>query len=127
MRGPVQEIWLIRREGDLLYRHPDVPHPDAEYLAVRLAATHRFVSDSFSTDPSASVSELAFGDRNLAILGGRFLVLAVLVSGRVTAGLRSRMEETLLEVERAYADVLSAWAPGRALEGLEAHLAPLLG
>ncbi|HEY7588464.1 MAG TPA: hypothetical protein VIB49_06945 [Thermoplasmata archaeon] len=126
MTRGVQEVWLIRQEGDLLYRYPETPNPDAEYLAQRLIATHQFVRDSLSRAGTTPTSELTFGNGHLAFVGGRFLVLVVLVVGRIPRGLRQQMEAAVDHVEETYASVLSSWQPGRTLADIGGFLLPLV-
>ncbi len=127
MTARVEEVWLVRHEGDLLYRHPGRPDPEAQYQARRLVATLRFVHDSLTEPGPPQVSELTFGDRRLALLGGRFLVLAAFVRGRPSQRFRERMGDALRGLEATFEDSLRDWKPGTTLPDLERFLSDLTG
>lgn len=105
----IDEVFLVHRSGTLIQhvsRGPGV-RKDDDLVASMFVAIQEFVRDSFHT--KATLDELSFAGRKAAVLRGRHVVLAALVSRGNPRYLFPQMKAVERAVERAHGPALLDW------------------
>ena len=106
----IDEVFLMHNDGRLI-RHetrrlkPDV---DKDILASMLVAVQSFVKDSFRGEPGA-LDEMKFGELNLQVGRGKYLILAVLISGQDIEGIRKQIVKLIRDIESHHESILKDW------------------
>ena len=107
----IDEVFLVHRSG-VLIRHlrrgstPDL-RKDDDLVASMFVAIQDFVRDSFHT--KATLDELSFAGRKAAVLRGRYLILAALVSRGNPRYLFPQMKAVERALRRAHGAALVDW------------------
>ena len=107
----IDEVFLVHRSG-VLIQHvrrgsaPDL-RKDDDLVASMFLAIQDFVRDSFHT--KATLDELSFAGRKAAVLRGRYLVLAALVSHGNPRYLFPQMKAVERALGRAHGAALVDW------------------
>ncbi|OGS49682.1 MAG: hypothetical protein A3K65_09670 [Euryarchaeota archaeon RBG_16_68_12] len=121
-RGTIEEAFLIHRNGLLLChlsrRMRVVEDKDHDVLGGMLTAVQNFVRDSFRYGKDRELDKLEFGDYRVLIERGKYVYLAIAVSGHESPRLRKEMRELIEEVEEKY-DI--------DLDDFDGFMEPLLG
>ena len=105
----IDEVFLMHRSGILirhLNRGPDL-RKDDDLVASMFVAIQEFVRDSFQT--KATLDELSFGGRKAAVLRGRHVVIAALMSRGHPRFLFPQLRAVERALEKAHGDVLEDW------------------
>ncbi len=126
------DLFLIHADGRLVLRvgREDSPMRDDTAVSGMFTLMARFVKDSFAGTQGGKgeLKSLKVDDRQVAIVKGEYLFLALLGQGSPTASLEGVMARFLQVVEGRYAPFLRAWdGLGDDLEGLNAELVGFLG
>jgi hypothetical protein len=106
----IDEVFLMYNDGRLI-RHETrrlKPDMDQDILASMLVAVQSFVKDSFRGEPGG-LDELKFGELTLQIGRGKYVIIAVLISGRDLRGVRKQMMNAIKDVEAKHKDILKDW------------------
>jgi len=105
-RGTIEEAFLILQNGLLLChlsrRMRVVQDKDHDVLGGMLTAVQSFVRDSFRYGKDRELDRLDFGDYRILIERGKYVYLAIAVSGHESPSLRKEMREIIEEVEEKY-------------------------
>ena len=107
----IDEVFLVHRSG-VLIQHlrrgsaPDLRQDD-DLVASMFVAIQDFVRDSFHT--KATLDELSFAGRKAAVLRGRYLVLAALVSRGNPRYLFPQLKAVERALQRAHGSALVDW------------------
>jgi hypothetical protein len=104
----VDEIFLIYNDGRLITH---VSHKgseiDKQVFSAMLVAVQNFVKDSFKAD--GGLTSFTFGSRKMILEKGRFLILAVALSGTEPKILKGRLADLVQKVEGLYSGVVEEW------------------
>lgn len=99
----VEEVYIVFHDGRLVFHEAPAPRQEMDEMSLSslLTAVQQFIKDSFKSD-GAGLGKLEFGRRKMVLEHGKFLYIAVVLSGRVPHGLRRQMRDILhyLETER---------------------------
>ena len=120
--GTIEEAFLVLQSGLLLChlsrRMRVAQDKDHDVLGGMLTAIQNFVRDSFRYGENRSLERLEFGDYRVLIEHGKWVYLAIAVSGHEPPGLRKEMKAMVKEVEEKY---------DTDLENFDGWMEPLLG
>ncbi len=108
----VEELFLIHRNGKLIERvtaAKALGAVDDEAFSAMLTAVQAFVRDSFKGIEDAPLQKLEFGKRKLWMETGKYLVAAVVYTGKETSDDVARIKEAMKEVEARYRYRLKNW------------------
>ncbi len=107
----IDEVFLVHRSGILIQHVGRGPGPDLrkddDLVASMFVAIQEFVRDSFQT--KATLDELSFAGRKAAVLRGRHVVLAALVSRGNPRYLFPQMKAVERALEKAHGPALVDW------------------
>jgi len=107
----IDEVFLVHRSGILIQHLGRGPGPglrkDDDLVASMFVAIQEFVRDSFQT--KATLDELSFAGRKAAVLRGRHVVLAALVSRGSPRYLFPQMKAVERALEKAHGPALLDW------------------
>ncbi len=107
----IDEVFLVHRSGILIQHLGRGPGPglrkDDDLVASMFVAIQEFVRDSFQT--KATLDELSFAGRKAAVLRGRHVVLAALVSRGSPRYLFPQMKAVERALEKAHGPALVDW------------------
>ncbi len=105
-RGTIEEAFLILQNGLLLChlsrRMRVVQDKDHDVLGGMLTAVQNFVRDSFRYGKDRELNRLEFGEYRILIERGKYVYLAIAVSGHESPTLPKEMRELIEEVEEKY-------------------------
>jgi hypothetical protein len=105
----IDEVFLVHRSGLLIQhrsRGPGVKRDD-DLVAAMLVAVQEFLRDSFHT--TATLDEFAFAGRKAAVLRGRHVVLAALLSRGSPRYLFFQLKAVERALEAAHGAALADW------------------
>ena len=106
----VEEVYIVFHDGRLIFHEAANPRMDMDEMSLSslLTAVQEFIKDSFKSD-GAGLGKLEFGRKKMVLEHGRFIYIAVVLSGRVPAGLRQQMRELLKYIETERFDGSGMW------------------
>jgi tetratricopeptide (TPR) repeat protein len=110
----IEELFLIYRDGRLIHHNTRRlrPEVDNQVLGGMLIAIQHFVGESFREKDAAKgdiLNELRYGKTRILIEGGRWVHLALVISGEEPEDLRPRMRKVLTDIEEKYRSTLENW------------------
>ncbi len=121
-RGTIEEAFLILQSGLLLChlsrRMRVAQDKDHDVLGGMLTAIQNFVRDSFRYGENRELNKVEFGDYRILVERGKWVYLAIAISGNEFPGLRKEMKEMVTEIEKKY---------DLELEKFDGWMEPLLG
>lgn len=105
----IDEVFLMHRSGILIQHQSRGPalKKDDDLVASMLVAIQEFVRDSFRSE--ATLDEFAFGGRHAAIVRGKDVVLAAILSRGDVRYLLSQLEAAVKDIEEAHGSLLANW------------------
>ncbi len=107
----VEDVFLLSKSG-LMISHetrrlkPDI---DEDILSGMLVAIQEFVKDSFKDEGEVNLNMISFGDKNIFIQRGKYLLLAAVLRGNLEQHTRTKLEHVLDKIENKYAAILENW------------------
>jgi hypothetical protein len=107
----VDETFVIYNDGRLIAhttRHLK-PGMDDQVLGGMLTAIQDFVKESFKDITSFTLRKLEFGEKSVLIEKGQHLFLAVILHGKASKKVASRMERIVDEIEEQFSSALPGW------------------
>jgi len=111
----VDEVFLLHRDG-LLIRHASRlvrKGSDSDILSGLLIAVQNFINESFIGKDwehgREGLDELNFGKYRIAIVRGKHVVLAAVVSGQRPEEAHRQMRVAMKDIEMAIGPVMEAW------------------
>jgi len=110
-RNAVDETFVIYNDGRLISHSTRrlKPGMDDQILSSMLAAIQDFVKESFKDVTSFNIRRLEFGDKNVLIEKGDNLFLAVILHGKASKKIASRMRGVVAEIEGRFEEHLTDW------------------
>ena len=105
----IDEVFLMHRSGLLIHHQSRGPalKKDDDLVASMLVAIQEFVRDSFRSE--ATLDEFAFGGRHAAIVRGKHVVLAAILSRGDVRYLLPQLQAAVQEIEDAHGPALANW------------------
>ena len=104
----VEGAFVIYQDGRLVARKATTEADIDDHLfSSMLIAIQGFVKESFRSE--SGLDSFEFGGRHVTLVKGRFLFLAVSLSGKEPHVLRERMRELVEKIEGTYAGVVECW------------------
>jgi len=107
----VDETFVIYNDGRLIShstRHLK-PEMDDQVLSGMLVAIQDFIRESFKDITSFTLRKLEFGDKSILIEKGDHLFLAVILHGKASKKVASKMQQIVDEIEEEYSLWLKNW------------------
>jgi hypothetical protein len=107
----VDETFVIYNDGRLIAhstRHLK-PGMDDQVLSGMFAAIQDFVKDSFKDVNSFTLRKLEFGEKSILIEKGDHLFLAVILHGKASKKVASKMARIVDEIEEVFSPSLREW------------------
>jgi hypothetical protein len=110
-QSKIEDIFIITNTGLLLaHRSKELSADrDDEILGSMLTAVQDFVKDSFKDKSQYGLKRLDFGDSVIHITRGKYVYMAVILSGKEPPDLEDSLEKTVSKVETKYQDILEDW------------------
>jgi hypothetical protein len=110
-QSKIEDIFIITNTGLLLaHRSKELSADrDDEILGSMLTAVQDFVKDSFKEKSQYGLKRLDFGDSVIHITRGKYVYMAVILSGKEPPDLEDSLEKTVSKVETKYEDILEDW------------------
>jgi hypothetical protein len=110
----IEELFLIYRDGRLIHHNTRRlrPEVDNQVLGGMLIAIQHFVGDSFrgKDQPKGDIlNELRYGKTRIVIEGGRWVNLALVITGQEPEEMRGRMSKAITDIEDKYRSTLETW------------------
>jgi len=107
----VDETFVIYNDGRLIAHSTRrlKPGMDDQILGSMFVAIQDFVKESFKDVTSFTLRKLEFGDKSVLIEKGDHLFLAVILHGKASRKVASRMELVVDEIEETFSEYLRAW------------------
>jgi len=108
----VEDIFLMHNNGCLVAHATRrlKPSMDVDILGSMLVAIQDFVKDAFKDEAKFTLRNISFGDKNVVINKGQWVILAVVLKGKANKYLHNKIRDTIEEIEGKYKDVLSHWS-----------------
>ena len=107
----IDDVYLITTSGILIHHATRRLHPeiDEDILSSMLVAIQDFVKDVFRDESDFQLKKLNFGDKEIYIERGKYLVIAAVMGGKMTREIEERIRKVLFEIEERYEPVLERW------------------
>ncbi len=107
----VDETFVIYNDGRLISHSTRrlKPGMDDQILSSMLAAIQDFVRESFKDVTSFNIRKLEFGDKSVLIEKGDNLFLAVILHGKASKKVATRMRRVVSEIEGKFGEHLTDW------------------
>jgi len=111
VRNAVDETFVVYNDGRLISHSTRrlKPGMDDQILGGILAAIQDFVRESFKDVTSFNIRRLEFGDKSVLIEKGDNLFLAVILHGKASKKIASRMRGVVAEIEGRFEEHLTDW------------------
>ena len=110
----IEDVFLLHRSG-VLIRHLTrrlKPHVDSDILTGMLRAVQEFVRDAFregAGEEEGELNEMGFGELQVSIGGGQYVVLATVVRGERPAEMMDEMKAAIEDLEEKHGESLRGW------------------
>lgn len=107
----IEDIFIVTNNGLLLaHRSREFsPDRDSDILSSMLTAVQDFVKDSFKEKSKYGLKRLDFGDSVIHIKHGKYVYMAVVLSGEEPPDFDESLGKTLGKIESQYGEALSEW------------------
>jgi hypothetical protein len=107
----IEDIFLVSNNGLLLaHRSRELrPEMDDDILSSMLTAVQDFVKDSFKDKSKFGLKRLDFGDSVIHIKRGKYIYMAVVLSGKEPADLDESLDKVVTNMEAKYDNALKDW------------------
>jgi tetratricopeptide (TPR) repeat protein len=107
----IEDAFLIFKDGRLVTHHTVRlrPEMDRELLGGMLVAIQNFVEDSLMASTPGMLNELRYGNTKILIQRGKYLTVALVITGQESKNLWKSMEHLIQDIEAKYSKVLSKW------------------
>jgi hypothetical protein len=125
----VEDAFLIHNSGLLIVRETrrikeDV---DSDLFSAMLKGLTDFVRDAFKVSKKGGLDRMEFGGRKILIGRGKFVFLALTISGEESMYIPFFMAEVISEIEKKYSAALDNWdGEMKRLEGIEEMLQKII-
>ncbi|HDP97027.1 MAG TPA: PKD domain-containing protein [Euryarchaeota archaeon] len=107
----VDETFVIYEDGRLISHQTRRLNPgmDQDVLSGMFIAVQEFVKDSFKGETMFDLRKLEFGEKKILVERGKRIYLAVVLHGRRSRNLITRMRKATQEIETKYSEPLDKW------------------
>jgi OOP family OmpA-OmpF porin len=110
----IEELFLIYRDGRLIHHNTRRlrPEVDNQVLGGMLIAIQHFVADSFKEkepEKAEILNELRYGKTRIIVEAGKYVYLALVLSGQQPEDMRAKMRKIVSDIEDKYRTVLEGW------------------
>jgi len=110
----IEELFLIYRDGRLIHHNTRRLRPeiDNQVLGGMLIAIQHFVADSFKEkepEKAEILNELRYGKTRIIVEAGKYVYLALVLSGQQPEDMRAKMRKIVSDIEDKYRSVLEGW------------------
>ncbi len=107
----IEDIFIVSNSGMLLaHRSKEIrPDMDDDVLSSMLTAVQDFIKDSFKGKSKTGLKRLDFGESVIHIKRGKYIYMAVILSGKEPADLDESLGKQVSKLEAKYAEVLEEW------------------
>jgi PKD repeat protein len=107
----VDETFVVYNDGRMLAHSTRrlKPGMDDQVLSGMFVAIQDFIKDSFKDETSFTLRKLDFGEKSILIEKGKYLFLAVILHGKASRKVASKMKRIVDEIEERFAFHLIDW------------------
>jgi len=107
----VDETFVIYHDGRMLAHTTRrlKPGMDDQVLSSMFVAIQDFIKDSFKDETSFTLRKLDFGEKSVLVEKGSHVYLAVILHGKASKKVSSRMKMVVDEIEERFSDHLIEW------------------
>ena len=107
----IEDVFLMHNNGCLVAHATRrlKPDMDVDILGSMLVVIQDFVKDAFKDELKFTLRNISFGNNSIVINRGRWVILAVVLSGKANRYLHKKIRNTIEEVEDDYRKVLPQW------------------
>ena len=108
----IEDVFLIHNTGLLIARETRriKEEVDSDLFSAMLKALTDFVQQTLNISAQTGLDRMEFGGKKLLIEKGKFVFLAVTLSGEESVYIPFFMAEVIKEIEEKYASVLDNWS-----------------
>ena len=124
----IEDIFLMYNDGRLIQHSTRriKADMDVDIFTSMLTALQAFVKDSMGRGTGSELGSMEFGGDKILFEKGKYVIVAVVITGGEPAGFRDEMKSAVKNVESEYGMVLKDWDGGAAqLAGAKRFLAGL--
>jgi hypothetical protein len=122
----ISEVFLIYNDGRLI-AHSSIEEEegvDRQLMSGMLIAIQGFVKESFQA--SSGLDSFTFGNRKVMLAGGKYLILAAVLTGVEPPMLRDELHTLVTNLEGLYAGVIESWdGSDRYFDGVNRYFLPI--
>ncbi|MEM2870319.1 MAG: PQQ-binding-like beta-propeller repeat protein [Thermoplasmata archaeon] len=107
----IEELFLIYRDGRLIHHNTRRlrPEVDNQLLGGMLVAIQNFIGESFRLRDAEVLNELRYGKTRILLESGKYVYVALVVTGREPEEKRREMRRVIQELEERYGSMLEKW------------------
>jgi len=110
-RISVDETFVIYNDGRMLAHTTRrlKPGMDDQVLSGMFVAIQDFIKDSFKDETSFTLRKLDFGEKSVLVEKGSYVYLAVILHGKASKKVASRMKMVVDDIEERFSEHLVEW------------------
>lgn len=107
----IEDIFLMHNNGCLVAHSTRrlKPQMDVDILGSMLVVIQDFVMDAFKDESKFSLRNISFGDKNILLNRGRWVIMAVVLSGKADKYIHNKIRGSIEEIEGTYRTKLPNW------------------
>gem|GEM_PF-696182 len=107
----IEDIFLMYNDGRLIQHTTRriKADMDVDIFTSMLTALQAFVKDSMGRGSGSELGSMEFGGDKILLEKGKFVIIAVVITGGEPAGFREEMKAAVRNVESEYGPVLEVW------------------
>ncbi|MGQ9582634.1 MAG: hypothetical protein ACUVV6_03860 [Thermoplasmatota archaeon] len=107
----IEELFLIYRDGRLIHHNTRRlrPEVDNQLLGGMLVAIQNFIGESFRLRDAEVLNELRYGKTRILLESGKYVYIALVITGREPEEKRREMRRAIQELEEKYGALLANW------------------
>jgi len=125
----VEDVFLIHNTGVLIAKETRrvVEEVDSDVFSAMLTAITDFVREAFSLSQKIGINRMEFGQDKILIERGKFIYLALAISGEESVYIPFYMTELIKEIEDEYGEILEDWTGEmKLLAGIDEHIKKII-
>ena len=107
----IEDIFLMHNNGCLVAHSTRrlKPQMDVDILGSMLVEIQDFVKDAFKDESKFSLKNISFGEKNVLLNRGHWVILAVVLSGKADKYIHNKIRASIEEIEESYRTKLPNW------------------
>jgi N-acetylneuraminic acid mutarotase len=108
----VDDIFLMYKDGRLIQHNTRriKADMDLDVMTSMLRAVQIFVRESLGLAEGADLGSMEYGENKVLILRGKYVILAVVITGEEPRDLRNEMRGVINDIEGEFQPVLEQWS-----------------